>query len=58
MEMLLGDLGITAKTNFLHIKGLFDKIDADGSGEVDGQELTGAALAAILNGATRPLLLS
>jgi Ca2+-binding EF-hand superfamily protein len=42
MEMLLSTLGITAKTNFIHIKGMFDRIDKDKSGEVDGEELTRA----------------
>lgn len=41
MEVLLGNLGVTAKTNFLHIKGLFDSMDTDSSGYVDGNELAG-----------------
>lgn len=44
MEVLLARLGVTAKTNFLHVKGLFDSMDADGSGAVDGEELTRAPL--------------
>lgn len=44
MEMLLSDLGISAKTNFLHIKGLFDQIDKDHSGQVDGDELACALM--------------
>ena len=42
MEMLLSTLGITAKTNFIHVKGMFDKMDRDGSGAVDGDELARA----------------
>jgi hypothetical protein len=41
MEVLLCNLGVTAKTNFLHIKGLFDAMDTDSSGHIDGNELTG-----------------
>ena len=44
MEMLLSSLGITAKTNFIHIKGVFDRMDQDGSGDVDGDELACAPL--------------
>ena len=42
MEVMLARLGVTAKTNFVHIKGLFDRMDADHSGSVDGDELTRA----------------
>jgi hypothetical protein len=42
MEILLADLGISAKSNFLHIKRLFDGIDKDHSGQVDGDELASA----------------
>lgn len=42
MEMLLLDLGVTAKTNFIKLKGLFDDMDTDGSGDISGDELTRA----------------
>lgn len=40
MESLLVDLGVTAKTNFIKIKGLFDEMDTDGSGDISTDELT------------------
>jgi hypothetical protein len=43
MEMLLAKLGVSAKTNFIQIKGMFDAMDKDGSGDVDGDELAGTA---------------
>lgn len=42
METLLTDLGVTAKTNFVKIKGIFDEMDTDSSGDVSGDELTRA----------------
>lgn len=42
MEMLLVDLGVTAKSNFIKVKGLFDEMDTDGSGEINADELTRA----------------
>jgi hypothetical protein len=41
MAMVLADLGVKAKTNFLSVKAMFDEVDRDGSGFVDGDELTG-----------------
>jgi Ca2+-binding EF-hand superfamily protein len=40
METLLGELGVKAKTNLVQVKCLFDTIDKDGSGTIDGDELT------------------
>eukprot|EP00892_Ulva_mutabilis_P004449 jgi/Ulvmu1/2376/UM130_0009.1 len=40
MEMLLVDLGVTAKSNFIKVKGLFDAMDTDGSGDISSDELT------------------
>lgn len=42
MEMMLGELGVTAKTNLVKVQGLFNAIDNDGSGDIDGDELTRA----------------
>lgn len=53
MEMLLVDLGVTAKTNFIKLKGLFDDMDTDGSGDISGDELTRAPL--VKNPCTIPL---
>lgn len=40
MEMTLGELGVSAKTNLLKVQSLFDAIDKDKSGDIDGDELT------------------
>ena len=37
---MLGELGVSAKTNLVKVKCLFDQIDKDGSGDIDGDELT------------------
>jgi Ca2+-binding EF-hand superfamily protein len=42
MEMMLGELGVSAKTNLVKVQCLFDTIDKDGSGDIDGDELTRA----------------
>lgn len=39
---MLGELGVSAKTNLVKVKGLFDAIDKDDSGELDSDELTRA----------------
>ena len=40
--MMLGELGVSAKTNLVKVQCLFDQIDKDGSGDIDGDELTRA----------------
>lgn len=54
METLLTDLGVTAKTNFVRIKGIFDEMDTDGSGDVSGDELTRASFPPLLSAAPAP----
>jgi Ca2+-binding EF-hand superfamily protein len=40
MEMVLSNLGVTARTDLIQVKSLFDEVDKDGSGDIDTDELT------------------
>lgn len=39
---MLGELGVSAKTNLVKVQRLFEQMDTDKSGEIDGDELTRA----------------
>lgn len=42
LEMTLGKLGLSAKSDFLRVKDVFAQADKDDSGFIDGDELVGA----------------